>query len=259
MITSPPGIDTDRLKRINTLLATALALPADERADWLRGLPAAQRPLVPILGALTKLRQVCCDPRLVRMGSAGTIRESAKYDLFFELLEKQLEGGHRVLVFSQFTSMLALLAHGLKERKVPYAELTGATIDRAAAVDRFEGGAASVFLISLKAGGTGLTLTSADVVIHYDPWWNPAAQSQATDRAYRIGQSKPVFVYNLFVAGSVEERVVRLQQKKRWLSSTLLGDETPGAGFSEHDVDALFAPLDEDSAPLSERTARARR
>ena len=201
---------------------------------------------IPILGALTKLRQVCCDPRLVRMGSAGTIRESAKYEMFFELLEKQLAGGHRVLVFSQFTSMLALLAQGLKERKVPYAELTGATLDRAAAVDRFEGGAATVFLISLKAGGTGLTLTSADVVIHYDPWWNPAVQAQATDRAYRIGQKKPVMSYHLFAAGSVEERILGLQRSKRHVADAILGDRDPRTAanaLSETDVDVLFAPL----------------
>ena len=198
---------------------------------------------IPILGALTKLRQVCCDPRLVRMGSAGTIRDSAKYDMFFELLEKQLEGGHRVLVFSQFTSMLALLAAGLKERKIVYSELTGATIDRAAAVDKFEGGKAEVFLISLKAGGTGLTLTSADVVIHYDPWWNPAVQAQATDRAYRIGQKKPVMSYHLFAAGSVEERILGLQRSKRHVADAILGNGAAASVLSENDVDVLFAPL----------------
>ena len=198
---------------------------------------------IPILGALTKLRQVCCDPRLVRMGSAGTIRESAKYDMFFELLDKQLEGGHRVLVFSQFTSMLALLAAGLKQRKIIYSELTGATVDRAAAVDKFEGGAAEVFLISLKAGGTGLTLTSADVVIHYDPWWNPAVQAQATDRAYRIGQKKPVMSYHLFAAGSVEERILGLQRSKRHVADAILGQGAASSVLSENDVDVLFAPL----------------
>ena len=198
---------------------------------------------IPILGALTKLRQVCCDPRLVRMGSAVSIRQSAKYEMFFELLEKQLADGHRVLVFSQFTSMLALLAQGLKERKVVYAELTGATIDRAAAVDKFEGGTASVFLISLKAGGTGLTLTSADVVIHYDPWWNPAVQAQATDRAYRIGQKKPVMSYHLFAAGSVEERILGLQRSKRHVADAILGTGAASSVLSETDVDVLFAPL----------------
>ncbi len=198
---------------------------------------------VPILGALTKLRQVCCDPRLVRMGSAGTVRESAKYQMFMDLTEKQLEGGHRMLVFSQFTSMLALLARGLDERKVKYSLLTGDTEDRAAAVDKFEGGDASVFLISLRAGGTGLTLTSADVVVHYDPWWNPAIQAQATDRAYRIGQKKPVISYHLFAAGSVEERILGLQRSKRHMADAILGEGQQGAVLTENEIDVLFAPL----------------
>jgi superfamily II DNA or RNA helicase len=206
---------------------------------------------IAILDALMKLRQVCCDPRLVAMDAAKLVRESAKYDALFELLDAQLAQGHRVLLFSQFTSMLALVADGLRERNVEHLVLTGATKDRQGKVDAFERGEADVFLISLKAGGTGLNLTSADTVIHYDPWWNPAAQAQATDRAYRIGQQRPVFVYNLVVAGSVEERVVRLQQKKRWLSATLLGDEAVSGGLSEQDVDALFAPLDEESPPPS--------
>jgi SNF2 family DNA or RNA helicase len=151
-----------------------------------------------------------------------------------------------VLVFSQFTSMLALISDGLRERGVPHLALTGATRDRQRVVDAFEQGRADVFLISLKAGGTGLNLTSADTVIHYDPWWNPAAQAQATDRAYRIGQSRPVFVHNLYVAGSVEERVLRLQQRKRWLSTTLLGDDGQGpAGWTEKDVESLLAPLED--------------
>jgi superfamily II DNA or RNA helicase len=201
---------------------------------------------IPILDALMKLRQVCCDPALVAMEEARTVRESAKRDALFAMLGTQLAEGHRVLVFSQFASMLALLAAGLRERGVPHLMLTGATRDRQQVVDAFEAGRADVFLISLKAGGTGLNLTSADTVIHYDPWWNPAAQAQATDRAYRIGQSRPVFVHNLYVAGSVEERVLRLQQRKRWLSTTLLGDASQGAPALTHeDVESLFAPLED--------------
>jgi superfamily II DNA or RNA helicase len=205
-----------------------------------KGLAAS---VVPVLGALTKLRQVCCDPRLVRMSQAGKIRESAKYNMFFELLDKQLAGGHRVLVFSQFTSMLGLLELGLRERKVKYAILTGDTKDRAEAVDQFERGGAKVFLISLKAGGTGLTLTSADVVIHYDPWWNPAIQAQATDRAYRIGQKKPVISYQLFAAGSVEERILGLQRSKRHVADAILGQGGQAASITEAELDVLFAPL----------------
>jgi SNF2 family DNA or RNA helicase len=198
---------------------------------------------VTILDALTKLRQVCCDPRLVAMDAARSVSESAKLDAFIAMVGQQLAGGHRILVFSQFTSMLALVGEALHARGVSYLTLTGATRDRQKVVDAFEAGKADVFLISLKAGGTGLNLTSADTVIHYDPWWNPAAQAQATDRAYRIGQRRPVFVHSLYVAGSVEERVLLLQQKKRWLSMSILGDEGPETSLSENDVDALFAPL----------------
>jgi superfamily II DNA or RNA helicase len=200
---------------------------------------------LPILGALMKLRQACCDPRLVAMDEARGVRESGKLDALFELLTRNLAGKHRVLIFSQFTSMLALIAERLRERRLPYLVLTGATENRQRVVDAFEEGRADVFLISLKAGGTGLNLTSADAVIHYDPWWNPAAQAQATDRAYRIGQQRPVFVTNLYAAGSVEERVMRLQKKKRWLSNSLLGDEGEPQRLSELDVETLFAPLEE--------------
>ncbi len=196
-----------------------------------------------ILGALMKLRQVCCDPRLLPMEAARFVRESAKYELCFELLERQLEEGHRVLVFSQFTSMLGLIAEGLRARGTRFVALTGTTTDRQKVVDTFEKGDAEVFLISLKAGGTGLTLTSADTVIHYDPWWNPAAQAQATDRAYRIGQTKPVFVHSLFVAGSVEERILALQQRKQHLADAILGATASRPTLTEDDVDVLFAPL----------------
>jgi superfamily II DNA or RNA helicase len=196
-----------------------------------------------ILDALMKLRQVCCDPRLVSSSAALNVQSSAKYQLFFDLLELQLSQGRRVLVFSQFTRMLALLSAGLRERDIAFAELTGATQNRERQVDRFQQGEVDVFLISLKAGGTGLNLTRADTVVHYDPWWNAAAQSQATDRAYRIGQTQPVFVYDLIVSGSVEERMLRLQQRKSELSRTLLGGPGGTNGLSEDDVEDLFAPL----------------
>ena len=199
---------------------------------------------IPILDALMKLRQVCCDPRLVPMDAARGVTESAKYESLFALLEELLPAGHRVLVFSQFASMLALIAQGLQQRGMRWVSLTGATRDRRKVCDQFEGGEADVFLISLKAGGTGLNLVSADTVIHYDQWWNPASQAQATDRAYRIGQKKPVFVHDLYVAGSVEERVIMLQQKKRWLARALLGGATEDAGLTELDVETLFAPLE---------------
>ncbi len=198
---------------------------------------------MPILDALMKLRQLCCDPRLVRLQAARFVRESAKAEAFFELVETQLEQKHRILVFSQFTSMLKLLGDGLTERGIKFLTLTGATKDRQGLCDRFEAGEVDVFFISLKAGGTGLNLVSADTVIHYDPWWNPQAQAQATDRAYRIGQKKPVFVYELFVAGSVEERMLMLQRKKRRLADAILAGELPEQQLTEEDVDILLAPL----------------
>ena len=200
---------------------------------------------VAILDALMKLRQLCCDPRLVRGDAARFVKQSAKFELLMALVESQRQGGHRPLIFSQFTSMLALNAEGLRQRGIGYASLTGSTANRDKPVGAFERGDVDVFLISLKAGGTGLNLVSADTVIHYDPWWNPAAQDQATDRAYRIGQTKPVFVYNLIVAGSVAERMLALQQQKRRLAAGVLGSSASrGALLDEAEVDHLLAPLD---------------
>jgi superfamily II DNA or RNA helicase len=199
---------------------------------------------IAILDALMKLRQVCCDPRLVNFEAARRVQASAKLTFFFQLLGQQLAERRRVLVFSQFKSMLELIGAGLEDRKIDYLMLTGATADRQREVDAFERGDADVFLISLKAGGTGLNLTSADTVIHYDPWWNPAAQAQATDRAHRIGQTRPVFVHQLIVAGSVEERMLELQRHKQELATGLCS----GAGgarlaLSESELSDLFAPL----------------
>jgi superfamily II DNA or RNA helicase len=227
--------------------AIRVAAHADvRRAIRVKGLGASA---IMILDALTKLRQICCDPRLLAMDAARSVRESAKFEALMSLVETQLEGRHRILIFSQFTSMLALVAEGLRARGVEPLSLTGATRERQRVVDAFEEGRSDVFLISLKAGGTGLNLTSADTVIHYDPWWNPAAQAQATDRAYRIGQKRPVFVHNLYVAGSVEERVLALQEKKRWLSTGLLGDGGSASSLNEGEIDALFAPIASSAEP----------
>ncbi|MBW2524725.1 MAG: DEAD/DEAH box helicase [Deltaproteobacteria bacterium] len=199
---------------------------------------------VPVLDALMKLRQVCCDPRLVRVSAARQVRSSAKYEQLLELVEELSARGRRILVFSQFTTMLGLIADGLDDRGISYGTLTGASTDRQEQIDAFQQGRTAVFLISLKAGGTGLTLTEADTVIHYDPWWNSAAQEQATDRAYRIGQKKPVFVYKLIVAGSVEERMLQLQTKKRHLADAIMGAASLGTLLDVAEVDDLFAPLE---------------
>lgn len=199
---------------------------------------------IAILDALMKLRQVCCDPRLVNVRGAELVQESAKFQLLFELVPNLLSQGRRILIFSQFTSMLDLMGQQLKSLDTKFQMLTGSTRNRQAEIDAFEGGESDVFLLSLKAAGTGLNLTSADTVIHYDPWWNPAAQAQATDRAYRIGQKRPVFVYNLIVAGSVEEQMLQLQRRKRFLATSILeGGNSAGLELSADDVDGLFAPL----------------
>jgi hypothetical protein len=186
------------------------------------------RSQIVILDALLKLRQVCCDPRLLKTTTAPAaaikVAGSAKFDALFELLDTLLAEGRKILVFSQFTSMLALIGAALEERNHRYALLTGDTVDRAAPVASFQQGDVPLFLISLKAGGVGLNLTAADTVIHFDPWWNPASEDQATDRAWRIGQDRPVFVYRLIVKGSVEEKIQELQRKKSGLAHALLGE-----------------------------------
>jgi superfamily II DNA or RNA helicase len=211
---------------------------------------------ITILDALLKLRQACCDPRLVSRGQApdeqaGGAQEpaateepvpSAKLEWLAQALPQLVAEGRRILLFSQFTSMLALIEEQLTALELPCCVLTGSTRNRAAVVDRFQSGAVPLFLISLKAGGTALNLTRADTVIHYDPWWNPAVEAQATDRAHRIGQDHPVFVYKLIAAGTVEERILDLQASKRSLAMDLYGaHEGPGA-LSEPDLAALLAP-----------------
>jgi SNF2 family DNA or RNA helicase len=202
---------------------------------------------VTILAALTRLRQLCCDPRLLGGEPARAVQESAKYELLMRLVPEQLAQGRRILIFSQFATMLGLIARGLREQKIDHCALTGATIDRDRPVRAFQGGDVGVFLISLKAGGTGLNLTRADTVIHYDPWWNPAAQDQATDRAHRIGQQNPVFVHSLIAAGSVEERMLELQQRKRRLANAVVSAGAQAAlGLGEAEVEHLLSPLETD-------------
>ena len=205
------------------------------------------RSQIVILEALLKLRQVCCDPRLVKaLPSRKKESGSAKLIDLMQMVDDLLEEGRKILVFSQFTSMLALIQEELDARRIPYALLTGDTKDRAAQVAAFQQGAVPIFLISLKAGGVGLNLTAADTVIHYDPWWNPAAENQATDRAWRIGQDKPVFVYKLIAKGTLEEKIQLLQQKKSDLAQSILADgESHKMVLTQEDLQAIFAPLEE--------------
>jgi SNF2 family DNA or RNA helicase len=199
-----------------------------------------------VLDALLKLRQICCDPRLVTtvMEVKKKKAPSAKLELLLEMLDELLQEGRTILVFSQFASMLKLIEAELVTRHIDYVKLTGETEDRKTPVEQFQSGQVKVFLISLKAGGTGLTLTAADTVIHYDPWWNPAVENQATDRAHRIGQEKPVFVYKLVAKGTVEEKIVEMQKGKAALAAGILsGEATATSALSAEDLKALFGPL----------------
>ncbi|PRY73710.1 DEAD/DEAH box helicase [Halomonas ventosae] len=202
-----------------------------------------------MLDALLKLRQVCCDPRLVKLESVRKTKRSAKLEQLRELVPPLVEEGRRILIFSQFTEMLALIGEALEKDGIPFTTLTGDTPGktRTQRVALFQQGEIPVFLISLKAGGTGLNLTAADTVIHYDPWWNPAVEAQATGRAHRMGQQNPVFVYKLVCAGTVEERILDLQSRKADLAASILegGAERGGEGplFDEEDLALLFAPV----------------
>jgi len=179
---------------------------------------------ITILDALLKLRQVCCHPALLKLKESIDDIISAKLELFIELIEELLEEDRKILVFSQFTSMLSLIEEELKNRAIRYSKLVGSTKDREKVINEFREGRSDIFLISLKAGGVGLNLVEADTVIHYDPWWNPAAENQATDRAYRIGQTKAVFVYKLIVKNSIEEKILELQNSKKQLQNDLYGE-----------------------------------
>ena len=239
-------------------------LNEDQRALYQQVLEASRREIVNavdanglaksrmvVLTALLRLRQICCDVRLLKLetnspsesGPSGPDSNrttasaddgpalSGKLELFNELLEEVLDGGHRALVFSQFTSMLALLREELSVRNIEFCYLDGSTKNRAEVVEKFQRDAGvAVFLISLKAGGVGLNLTGADTVIHFDPWWNPAVEAQATDRAHRIGQKRVVTNYKLITRGTVEEKIVRLQTRKRALLEGMLGGEEQLAG-----------------------------
>ncbi|MGN0298395.1 MAG: SNF2 helicase associated domain-containing protein [Lachnospiraceae bacterium] len=193
-----------------------------------------------VLAALTRLRQICCHPALCL---ENYDKESAKLDTCLGLIEQAIDGGHRILLFSQFTSMLELIEEELNQRNIAYCKLTGATSkeERAMLVRKFQNENIPIFLISLKAGGTGLNLTAADIVIHYDPWWNVAAQNQATDRTHRIGQTRAVTVYKLIAKNTIEEKILQLQDRKKELADQILTGE--GANIGAMSKDEILALL----------------
>ncbi len=241
------------LRRINLaseqreLYETIRGTLYDKVREQIAELSAAQSRIV-VLDALLKLRQVCCDPRLVKLPSARLVETSSKLDDLLEMITEMVPEGRRILLFSQFTSMLDLIKPRLTEAGIGFVELRGDTRDRAEPVRVFESGEVPLFLISLKAGGRGLNLTSADTVIHYDPWWNPAAEDQASDRAHRIGQTKSVFVYKLIAADTVEDRIVELQQHKANLANIALSNEGNHTGIDVDDLEFLFGDTAERQA-----------
>lgn len=207
-----------------------------------------ERSKILILDALLKLRQICCHPQLLRLESAKKAKRSAKLDFLLELIEPMVEEGRKILIFSQFSSMLDLIQTALNDLGIDSILLNGQTPERGALCDKFQSGVVPVFLISLRAGGTGLNLTAADTVIHYDPWWNPALESQATDRAYRIGQKNPVFVYKFISQGTIEEKILLLQKKKRALFQGILEGVPQKLEFSEDELRDLLSPVRESGA-----------
>jgi SNF2 family DNA or RNA helicase len=207
-----------------------------------KGLAKSQ---ITILDALLKLRQVCCDPHLLKLEAAKKVKTSAKLEQLMAMLPEMLAEGRRILLFSQFTSMLTLIEAELKQRNIPWVKLTGQSQQRDALIDQFTSGQVPLFLISLKAGGVGLNLPQADTVIHYDPWWNPAVEAQATGRAHRIGQNNSVWVVKLVAQGTIEERILALQDRKAALAESMysgaVGRKQPL--FSESDLAELLKPL----------------
>ncbi len=216
----------------------------DERVREAIAARGMDRSHIVVLDALLKLRQVCCHPRLLKAEAARAAGiDSAKLSyLLDDLLPELLEEGRRVLIFSQFTEMLAIIEAEFRRAGLTFVKLTGSTKDRETPVRRFQEGEVPLFLISLKAGGAGLNLTAADTVIHYDPWWNPAAEAQASDRAHRIGQTKPVFIHKLICAGTIEDKILELQRSKAALLASLLGGGDR-ARLSPEDLQQLLAPL----------------
>jgi superfamily II DNA or RNA helicase len=205
------------------------------------GEPGRARSRMLVLTTLLRLRQVCCDLRLLALEKLQAENVSGKLELLSELLEEALDGGHRVLVFSQFVSMLKLIEERLNQEGIEFCYLDGSTSDRGAVVERFQKTAVPVFLISLKAGGVGLNLTGADTVIHFDPWWNPAVEAQATDRAHRLGQTRVVTSYKLIARDTVEEKILKLQNRKREIiQATIAGEEEFAAALSWEEIQELL-------------------
>jgi len=238
-------IQTLRIEGKQAELYESVRLAMDSRLKDIIADKGLKRSQIEVLDALLKLRQVCNHPKLLSLDGAKKVNQSAKLDYLMETLPEQIDEGRKILIFSQFTSMLSLIEDELIDAGIGYVKLTGSTTKRQEVVDKFQRGEVPVFLISLRAGGVGLNLTAADTVIHFDPWWNPAVENQATDRAYRIGQNKPVFVYKLIIENSIEEKIQKIQQNKAELAKALLSEEVSDNKLSLTDdiLDSLLTPL----------------
>ncbi|XPV74972.1 MAG: SNF2-related protein [Desulfovibrio sp.] len=242
----PPKIETthycelvEEQRDLYTALASKLKEQVLRDVDE-KGMAKSQ---MSILDALLKLRQICCHPRLLKLDMPGvsTNLPSGKFDAFKDLITDVIEGGHKVLVFSQFVQMLHIIRSWLKISDIPFAYLDGSSKDRFEQVDRFNDNEdIPIFLISLKAGGTGLNLTSADYVIHYDPWWNPAVENQATDRTHRIGQKRQVFAYKMICQNTVEEKILQLQDQKRDVAEAIIPGQSALKSLTRDDLEMLF-------------------
>ncbi|MFC5453730.1 DEAD/DEAH box helicase [Prosthecobacter fluviatilis] len=229
------------LGKAQTDLYETIRAAMDKRVREAIAANGLDRSQIVVLDALLKLRQVCCHPQLLKQETAQSVSDSAKTAfLMDELLPELIDEGRRILIFSQFTEMLAIIEARLKKDGTRYVKLTGSTRDRETPIQEFQAGKVPVFLISLKAGGAGINLTTADTVIHYDPWWNPAAEAQASDRAYRIGQKNPVFVHKLICENTIEERILKMQQQKAALVEGLLAGRTDKLQLTQADIQALF-------------------
>nr|WP_281382981.1 DEAD/DEAH box helicase [Prosthecobacter dejongeii] len=234
-------LHTIELGKAQTDLYETIRAAMDQRVKEAISAQGLDRSQIIVLDALLKLRQVCCHPQLLKMEAAQKMAESAKTAYLMEdLLPELIDEGHRVLIFSQFTRMLAIIEEQLKAARIAFVKLTGDTQDRETPIRRFQAGEVPVFLISLKAGGAGLNLTTADTVIHYDPWWNPAAEAQASDRAHRIGQTKPVFIHKLICQDTIEERIVEMQKTKAALIEGLLTGRADKLRLTQDDIQRLL-------------------
>ncbi len=241
----PEKIESDQICELTGEQAALYAAVLKEVRAQVMGEVERQglaRSHIQILAGLTRLRQAACDPRLLGLPRQFGDEDSGKLVALRDLVQTSIAGGHKVLVFSQFVSMLQLVRRAMEEDQVAYEYLDGSTKDRAERVEHFQADdGPPVFLISLKAGGSGLNLTAADTVIHFDPWWNPAVEDQATDRAHRIGQTKVVTTYRLIAKGTIEEKILELAEKKRELVGAVLSEDVGGAKkLTKGDLEELF-------------------